>query len=374
MKTRLHVSSIAALFTAIMVILITTPLRLAGAVSNCTTTGGPGLGAGCIFPFTWEGISHSACTIHGNKKPDEKPWCATELDEEDAMNIWADCGPECPIEDGCRAIDGRKCVFPFEFRGLAHDACTVHGNKNAKERRWCATKVDDAGVMEIWSECGRQCPTEEGCWATNGKKCILPYTFGGITHDVCTIHASPDQENYICSTKVDSDGEHIVGNDTWGYCGEGCPIEEGCWATNGRQCLFPFKVLSGTRLQQLYTTHYACTVHGNKGSQKERWCATQVDNYGISNTLNVCGPECPVEKGCWATNGEKCNFPFEFNYLGTLRTYNECTWDYAFHDWGKKGLRDGRAWCGTQQTSKYSDHWGDCADGCPIPGRKHPIH
>ena len=220
------------------------------------------------------------------------------------MNIWADCGPECPIEDGCRAIDGRKCVFPFEFRGLAHDACTVHGNKNAKERRWCATKVDDAGVMEIWSECGRECPSEEGCWATNGKKCILPYTFGGITHDVCTIHASPDQENYICSTKVDSDGVHFVGNDTWGYCGEGCPIEE----------------------------------------------------------------------GCWATNGEKCNFPFEFNYLGTLRTYNECTWDYAFHDWGKKGLRDGRAWCGTQQTSKYSDHWGDCADGCPIPGRKHPIH
>ena len=63
-----------------------------------------------------------------------------------------------------------------------------------------------------------------------------------------------------------------------------------------------------------------------------------------------------------ADGGGKCVFPFTFEN----KEYKECTWDWAFHE---KRENIGRPWCGTKRNADYD--WGDCGDGCPIPGRKH---
>ena len=64
---------------------------------------------------------------------------------------------------------------------------------------------------------------------------------------------------------------------------------------------------------------------------------------------------------CKTTGGEKCVFPFKFEG----KEYTECTWDWAFH-----GDRNGRAWCGTREEAGWGSDWGDCGEGCPIPGEE----
>ena len=53
-----------------------------------------------------------------------------------------------------------------------------------------------------------------------GAKCILPFHFNGTTHDKCLW----DAEGAWCSTKVDNNGNHTVGQGNWGYCHYNCPI------------------------------------------------------------------------------------------------------------------------------------------------------
>ena len=74
----------------------------------------------------------------------------------------------------------------------------------------------------------------------------------------------------------------------------------------------------------------------------------------------------PAEKGaaskCKTTRGEKCVFPFK-DWNG--RVHTECTWYYAF----ARPYRNGRAWCGTRKEAGWtSATWGDCGEGCTIPG------
>ena len=65
--------------------------------------------------------------------------------------------------------------------------------------------------------------------------------------------------------------------------------------------------------------------------------------------------------------GKACHFPFKYKD----REYNECTWEYAFFD-VEFDNQNGRAWCGTREEVEWTNReWGDCGDGCPIPGKKH---
>jgi hypothetical protein len=60
---------------------------------------------------------------------------------------------------------------------------------------------------------------------------------------------------------------------------------QGCTATNGKQCAFPFKYIGIT-----YTT---CTTHDNKG---KAWCSTQTDSHGehIAGKFGECPASCKV--------------------------------------------------------------------------------
>ena len=92
---------------------------------------------------------------------------------------------------------------------------------------WCATKVDDNGLYirgrGNWGNCGEMCPVEEGC------NCIFPFTYRGITHNACTMHAPTPWKTWHrfpwCSTRVDDNGKHIPVNAA--FCSQDCPFEKG---------------------------------------------------------------------------------------------------------------------------------------------------
>ena len=46
---------------------------------DCMTVSGQSSGNECIFPFIWDGITHTSCTTH-DRKPGEEPWCSTKVD------------------------------------------------------------------------------------------------------------------------------------------------------------------------------------------------------------------------------------------------------------------------------------------------------
>ena len=58
-------------------------------------------GVPCDFPFTYNGVSHTSCTMVESSVP----WCATDPD---SGNDYGICLPNCPIEEG------RFLVFPHE--------------------------------------------------------------------------------------------------------------------------------------------------------------------------------------------------------------------------------------------------------------------
>merc|ERR1719210_1519988 len=61
----------------------------------------------------------------------------------------------------------------------------------------------------------RQCNTIED------KPCVFPFKFKDKTFFGCTIFSDPD-DRFWCSTKVDEDGNHVVGQDEYGYCSDEC--------------------------------------------------------------------------------------------------------------------------------------------------------
>ena len=135
----------------------------------------------CKFPFIWNGLTHNACTMHSS--PGE-PWCSLKVDDkgQHVKGYGTVCSSECPVEEGC------LCKFPFTFNGLTHNACTMHSSHSGKP--WCSLKVDDKGqhVKGYGPTCSKGCPVEEGCrcvfpfvWASSAHSaCTLDHSPNGV--------------------------------------------------------------------------------------------------------------------------------------------------------------------------------------------------
>lgn len=61
--------------------------------------------------------------------------------------------------------------------------------------------------------------------------CVFPFKFEGKTYDGCTYHISKNGERDPkpwCSTKIDSNGEHVKssrkGGKHFGHCSKNCPM------------------------------------------------------------------------------------------------------------------------------------------------------
>ncbi|XP_016060308.1 PREDICTED: matrix metalloproteinase-9 [Miniopterus natalensis] len=90
-------------------------------------------GAPCHFPFTFDGRSYSACTTDG--RSDDKLWCSTTADF-DTDRRFGFC-PSERLYTQYGNSDGKPCVFPFTFEGRSYSACTTDGRSDGY--RWCAT-------------------------------------------------------------------------------------------------------------------------------------------------------------------------------------------------------------------------------------------
>ena len=124
----------------------------------------------CTFPFTYKGITHTACTFYGGYS---KPWCGTKVDENGVYQSgnWGYCNMDkCTDEltqacesDSCittreSAKKCTKCVFPFTVWGQTFNTCTSVG----EPAPWCSTKTDENGKHQTghWGFCDEsKCPT-----------------------------------------------------------------------------------------------------------------------------------------------------------------------------------------------------------------------
>ena len=68
---------------------------------------------------------------------------------------------------------GTQCIFPFTYNGVIHKACTKRGIEDTEYEPWCATKVDDVGnyIYNRWGHCGTACPFEPG--NMNSFPCLI---------------------------------------------------------------------------------------------------------------------------------------------------------------------------------------------------------
>nr|XP_017508908.1 matrix metalloproteinase-9 [Manis javanica] len=87
----------------------------------------------CHFPFTFEGRSYSACTTAG--RSDDMLWCSTTADYDTDQRFGFCPSERLYTLDG--NADGKPCVFPFTFEGRSYSACTTEGRSDGY--RWCAT-------------------------------------------------------------------------------------------------------------------------------------------------------------------------------------------------------------------------------------------
>ena len=74
-------------------------------------------------------------------------------------------------EMACTTTSGddpdKPCIFPFKFRGITHNNCTLIGNEPGKVSAWCSTKVDDSGKhvgggKGNWGVCEPKCQPNPG--------------------------------------------------------------------------------------------------------------------------------------------------------------------------------------------------------------------
>ncbi|XP_066092876.1 matrix metalloproteinase-9 [Saccopteryx bilineata] len=93
-------------------------------------------GAPCHFPFTFDGRSYSACTTEG--RSDDLLWCSTTA-HFDTDRRFGFCPSERLYTQHGNS-DGKPCVFPFTFEGRSYSACTTDGRSDGY--RWCATTAD----------------------------------------------------------------------------------------------------------------------------------------------------------------------------------------------------------------------------------------
>ena len=98
---------------------------------------------------------------------------------------------------------------------------------------WCSTATSSAGTHlqdgGHWGECPASCKAP--CLATQGpgegELCVLPFLWQGLNYTHCEPWVYGGQwetdGELWCSTKVDSQGNHVEGN--YGICSDNCPVD-----------------------------------------------------------------------------------------------------------------------------------------------------
>merc|ERR1719367_1504495 len=72
----------------------------------CTTVSGAAPNLPCIFPFRFNGVTHTTCIWDMAHLTEHKAWCSTLVDDSGhhvgGQGKWGNCGSDCPIPTDTR--------------------------------------------------------------------------------------------------------------------------------------------------------------------------------------------------------------------------------------------------------------------------------
>ncbi|XP_066977680.1 uncharacterized protein [Macrobrachium rosenbergii] len=315
-------------------------------------------GVKCVFPFMYKRVWYYSCTTFGY----HMPWCATQVSSTGAMTKWAACFADTPWTRVRLTVTGQLCWFPFRFNQQLHYDCTseeatepwcassVDENKEVTQRETCSQldiETSDVILTSDGEKCSSKylpggelhqemisdgdsfgvCHTESGVSQPSaietsltakqpaktvlidsgyrknevtrtGRKCQLPFTFGGLKYYGCVVTAY--RRPWCLAEATDINGAGILKSEECAepfhlgkgireltltnvlpnssVSDEGNPIGSvrSLTSLSGRRCVFPFKYLG--------ETHYGCVYKGAANP----WCATNIDTEGNAVTREAC--------------------------------------------------------------------------------------
>jgi len=166
-------------------------------------------GAGCHFPFVYNGKEYSRC-ITNNEHPgfENHEWCGTTSNY-DVDRKYGLCASETLFTYGGNA-GGAPCVFPFVFLNTTYPSCTKDGRTD--NYRWCAT-TSNYDVDGQWAFCpDRESATHGGTGNGDDSPCHFPFIFNGDSYESCTIVGRDDGRTW-CSKTANYDIDK-----KWGFC------------------------------------------------------------------------------------------------------------------------------------------------------------
>uniref|UniRef100_A0A0K2UFQ3 Matrix metallopeptidase 9 (Gelatinase B, 92kDa gelatinase, 92kDa type IV collagenase) [Ceratotherium simum simum] n=1 Tax=Lepeophtheirus salmonis TaxID=72036 RepID=A0A0K2UFQ3_LEPSM len=161
-------------------------------------------GKACVFPFVYSGTTYNECTVIDNNGV---KWCATSVGAGLNYVGYGNC-----IEStckGCVATNGKKCVFPFKYKGDTYSKCTTADNGGVP---WCANTVFSNQEANDYGICPSDCaseptPAPNQCQTLTGKLCVFPFMYNGQSYTNCT---SVDNGGIKwCATSVDSNSNYL---------------------------------------------------------------------------------------------------------------------------------------------------------------------
>ncbi|XP_060636649.2 uncharacterized protein [Anolis sagrei] len=257
----------------------------------------------CVFPFIYNKKSYSNCTKDGSAN--DQLWCATTANY-DTDSKWK----ECSLQEYEGSAKGQPCVFPFTAEKQTFYTCT---NKPTKDGRyWCAT-TGSYDKDKKWSYCA-----DTRLDASPKGSCVFPFTYKGTSYSSCTT-AGDSRGKLWCSLTKNFDVDR-----RWTYCD----------SSEVLPCHFPFT--------WGMISYSECTKRG--AADDQLWCAT-TPNYDRDSKWKACS----LQEYEGNSGGQSCVFPF----LYKNQTFYTCTNDNS---------KDGRFWCATTNNYDTDKMWSYCAD------------
>jgi len=236
--------------------------------------------------------------------------------------------PSSRIPNSCSTLSGSSCVFPFSYQGVTHHQCTY--TDSPVPWCATATNTDGSVVTNSWGDCQisstSSCTSESlsitPCTTTTGATCQFPFRYNGVVYSQC---ATVDQPGPWCSTTVTAAGEHVPGNE--GTCPATCPVVGGGSGGSGSSPCTPgtsFTVDCNTCVCNSLG-EAVCTTNTCTGSSTTTTTTTTTSTTTTTTTTTVApSSSCVVSSGPAA--GQTCVFPFTFNGV----THNSCAdWIYG---------------------------------------------
>jgi len=101
-----------------------------------------------------------------------------------------------------------------------HVASTCNACPNGNGASWCNGDCTWNSQIKECLPKANLCLTKSG--PSSNQPCIFPFIWYGKTYNGCPIDPDDSSQRW-CSTKVDSNGNHITGQGNWGHCSSKCP-------------------------------------------------------------------------------------------------------------------------------------------------------